>query len=288
MKDLFSIYRIARNFANLLSISNARNLSKLFGFAVYFLFFRRRKAVEDNIKIVFGDNLPIKRIKFITREIFRNFFEMIYEYLMLPRYGDIWFRTKIENPGEIEKISKLLLNKESVINISGHIGNWEFLAAYGAYRNLNTLIITAPHMMRPDTLFFEKQRKRLGLICVDMNKSAKTLLKSVKRHSSITAILSDKLYTGNSVKVDIFDRKKMITSGGFKLASRYYLNIIFSIAIKMKNGKYRLFIDGPYKRRENESEEKAFNRFIREYSILYERYVKKFPEQWYFFSPFIE
>ena len=288
MKDLFSIYRFARDFANLFSISNARNISKLFGFIAYFLFLTKRFTVERNLKIVFGDNIQKNKIKFITREIFRNFSEVIYEFLMLPRYRKIWFQTKIENPEEIEKISRLIEKKESVINLSGHIGNWEFLAAFGAFRKLKALIITAPHMMRPDTLFFEKQRKRLGLVCVGMNNSAKSLIKSVKSPSSLTAILSDRLYTGSSVRVDIFNREKHITSGGFRLASKYYLNMFFSLAIKLKNDKYRLIIDGPYKRQENESEEKAFNRLVRKYSELYEKYVKKYPEQWYFFSPFIE
>lgn len=286
MEYSFSIYTLAKQLANRFSVPNARNLSRGLGYLSHRLVTKHKRIIQDNLNIAFPEKMSPRELNQLSCNVLRNFMETIYEFLMLPRYGYYWFENYVENPQSINKPIKLIRSGQSIMNIGGHIGNWEFLAAYGVYRGLKTLVLSAPHLRRPDTIFFKKQRKRLGIVDMDINQSSRKLIEAIKGPGSLTAILCDRLFNGPSIEVSIFGRTKMISGGGFKLAVKYRLNIFFTIAVKMPSGKYRIYIDGPFKRSENETESDALRRMLSIYSNLYEKYVKKFPEQWYYFSPF--
>ena len=286
MEDNFSIYTLAKQLANRFSVPNARNLSRGIGYASYRLVAKQKEIIQNNLNLVLTDQMSSPEINQLSCNLFRNFMETIYEFLMLPRYGYYWFENNVENPKSIQKPIKMIKAGKSILNLGGHIGNWEFLAAYGVYRGLNTLVISAPHLRRPDTIFFKKQRKRLGIADIDVHQSSRKLVESIKSPGTLTAILCDRLFQGPVTEVNIFGKIKRISVGGFKLAVKYRLPVFFTIAVKMPSGKYRIYIDGPFKTSKNESESEGLTRMLKIYSNLYEKYVRKFPDQWYYFSPF--
>ncbi|KQC13080.1 MAG: hypothetical protein APR63_01285 [Desulfuromonas sp. SDB] len=286
MQDNFSIYTLAKQLANRFSIPNARNLSRGIGYISYRLVAKQKEIIQNNLNLVLCEQISSPEINQLSCNLFRNFMETIYEFLMLPRYGYYWFENNVENPKSIQQPIKMIKSGKSILNLGGHIGNWEFLAAYGVYRGLKTMVISAPHLRRPDTIFFKKQRKRLGIADIDVHQSSRKIVESIKTPGTLTAILCDRLYQGPVSEINIFGRTKKISVGGFKLAVKYRLPVFFTIAVKMPSGKYRIYIDGPFKTSKNESESEGLTRMLEIYSNLYEKYVRKFPDQWYYFSPF--
>ncbi|MBN1149856.1 lysophospholipid acyltransferase family protein [candidate division WOR-3 bacterium] len=188
--------------------------------------------------------------------------------------------------GDVDSIRKLLDGGESIIALSGHIGNWELLGSFGTVFGHPLYVIAAEHYFEGDSELFMRKREERGVGSICAGRIYSFLKKNQDPH--ILAVLADRSDYGRKVEIEIFGGVSVFSQSSFKLAQKFYRYAVFPFALKTGNGKYIVYIHGPYETGNDESADFAKRKLLKKYVKLYENYAGNFPEQWHFYRRFFK
>ncbi len=252
--------------------------------AAAFRFFMRGNlnCLLENLSQVLGGNSWDRRIKEIAEINFYNFADNLTGFLMNTNKVPELF---IDAEGEgLDAVRRLLERGESVAALSGHIGNWELLGKFGTVLGHPTRAVAAKHFLRGDTEYFIAKRAQNGVESIFPEK----VLYFLKNNPSpgILAVLADRSSFGKPVRTTMFDKDVFLSGTTFKLALRFFDWAVFPFALKGENGKYIVYVHGPFNTKELNECSDAERELLNIYARIYEYYVRKYPEQWYFYRRF--
>tara|TARA_B110000285_G_scaffold202510_1_gene237882 strand:+ start:4448 stop:5365 length:918 start_codon:yes stop_codon:yes gene_type:complete len=241
----------------------------LISFAPY-----RSKVILGNISRSFPE-LSIKEQKKIQRKFYRHFCDILAEGIKNISLSEEDYRKrfKVVNP---ELIEKLYANKQSVILVSGHYNNWEWLVTAQS--------ILFPHQaygigMPLTSKFWDKKinekRSRLGMKVVNA-KNYKESLNNTELKSVL--VLSDQSPSDSkkSYWMNFLNQKTAVLFGAEIMAHQLNYAVVYFSTHKVKRGHYemelKLITDNPSDMNWGEITE-AHTRYL-------EEEIKNKPEYW--------
>ena len=238
----FIIYILVYPFIWLISILPFRLLymfSDMLFFLVYYVIGYRKKIVLDNLKLAFP-NKPEKELLVIRKKFFHHFvdvfMEMIKTFTISKKTLDKHYTYK-----NIELIQELKKDGKSVILISAHYANWEWIIGMNAFINYNAIAV----FKKVSNPYFnnkvKKTREKFGVTLAQSSKVIPIMIQNYRDNiQSIYGMLSDQSprlrsnpywSTFMGVKVPVF-------TGGETLAKKYNMNIVFLDTRRIKRGYY--------------------------------------------------
>lgn len=236
---------------------------------LYFTFYRKRKDnVFENFKTIKKSELSSRELRKLAIETYENFATFVYEFLILPsiyKKGILKFLT----PLNIDR-----MRRPSFV-LTAHLGNWEWGASMLADLGFHPTVIALRHLEKNLTGFFTRRRMLAGMEVVYLGEDMKKVLTTLKR-GNVVATLGDRDYTGNYIIAPFMDRKIHIPRGIFEIACRLKIPIIPAFCVK-ENNRYKVYFEEPI---DPTCKDDAVGKWI---NIL-EKYVKKYPTQWYIFD----
>src|SRR5207248_323584 len=95
----------------------------------YLLLGRYRRVAVKNLALVYGDEIDEAERRRMAQAVFRHFGEMAAEFVKMPQLtrDDVDRLALVE--GE-ENLRAAFTSGKGVLLITGHFGNWEFLARW--------------------------------------------------------------------------------------------------------------------------------------------------------------
>ncbi len=213
-----------------------------------------------------------------VRKTFENMGIVFAEFLALKWLDE----KKIKDYVRFENID-LILEKfkqgNGVILLSGHYGNWEFLAySVYVYLNLPVLIVVKPLSNYVLDKVINSNRTQLGNKVVSMYEAAFKVVKTL-RSGGIVALLADQSATKDrDIYVDFFGRKAATFDSPAYFALKYNVPIIVGFA-RRENYYYNV------KLVEIDHSDLDFNKegifeLTRRYVKLLEDVIREQPELW--------
>jgi KDO2-lipid IV(A) lauroyltransferase len=142
----YALARLALALPRPLSLERALAVSDRIGDLLYLLLPRTRRLALEHIDVALGDVLPPAARRHVARAAFRNIARCFCE---VAKFDDI--RPRIASYVEIdgwEHVEHVLAEGRGAIAVTGHVGNWELLAAACALRGL-TVAAIARRMRNP-------------------------------------------------------------------------------------------------------------------------------------------
>jgi KDO2-lipid IV(A) lauroyltransferase len=109
-------------------LAMARAFGRQLGVLMFHALGRRRRVALKNLKLVYGARSDRERYA-MAREVFRHFGEMAAEFIKIPDLGRADTDRLAIVEGE-ENLCRALEANRGVLLITGHFGNWEFLARW--------------------------------------------------------------------------------------------------------------------------------------------------------------
>lgn len=199
----------------------------------------RKKVIEGNIRRSFPEKSD-KEIDTLVNQFYRHFTDILAEgikNLSISR-EELQKRYRIKNP---EVMQKLYEQKKSVLLVSGHYNNWEWLIT-----SQNFLF---PHQamgigMPLTSKFWDKKvnerRERFGMIVVH----SKNFREKIKEQMHPTAILtlSDQS-PGDARKsywMEFLNQQTAVLFGAEQMAHEYGFAVVFYHTRKIKRGHYEM------------------------------------------------
>jgi KDO2-lipid IV(A) lauroyltransferase len=274
----FCAYLLIRVLVSLARVLPRRLGSAVFGNlgAVAYLCLRKsRRIALVNLRLIYGRAAPDKEIRRIARRAFINLGKFAYDVVNLNRVAPQGLARIIEVTG-LDNLDRALDRGKGVILLSGHVGNWELMAAYlsRAGYPLNVLA-TRLKDSRLDELI-AGLRRNVGIAVLERSGGLKAALRCLNR-GEILGILIDQDTSVESVLVDFLGRPTKTAVGPVKLASRTGAAIVPLAMLMTDNGHYRIEVKEPLV---VSGQEASLVNDVERCSKAVETFIRAEPSQW--------
>jgi len=260
-------------------LRTSQKFAKFLSFFVYYVIPIRKQTVFENLKIAFPDwdDLKIKEVAFNSYRSFIITFCESMVYMTISKENLL----KTAATDYFELINSKINEGKGIIFLSGHFGNWEISAMWMALKISRPLNVLAKPQRNPYvTNFMTTMRERFGNKEIHLGISVKELLKKIY-NKEIIGIVGDQRGAEDSFRVKLFGRDTAINSGAAALALRTGAPILFGLAIRMPGNNYKMFFEEIEYKKFTGNKEEIIQKITQEYMNLLEKYIRQYPEQWF-------
>lgn len=211
-------------------------------YGIFCIFPYRKKVIEGNIRRSFPEKSD-KEIDALVNQFYRHFTDILAEgikNLSISR-EELQKRYRIKNP---EVMQQLYEQQKSVLLVSGHYNNWEWLIT-----SQNFLF---PHQamgigMPLTSKFWDKKvnerRERFGMIVVH----SKNFREKIKEQTQPTAILTLSDQSPGDAKksywMEFLNQQTAVLFGAEQMAHEYGFSVVFYHTRKIKRGYYEMELE---------------------------------------------
>lgn len=210
---------------------------------LYFLLFYvvgyRKKVVLNNLKLAFPYK-PEEELLTIRKKFYHHFVDVFMEMIKTFTIS----KTELDKHYKytnIELVKELKKDGKSVILISAHYANWEWIVGMNAFINYNAYAAYT----RVSNKYFNnkiiKTREKFGVKLKPSSKIIPIILENYQKNiQSIYGLLSDQSpqVRNNTYWSEFLGIKVPVHNGGEMLAKKYNMNIVFLDTKKVKRGYY--------------------------------------------------
>lgn len=282
-------FLIARAVARVMPLGVSYVLAEMVGEMWHLLSPRLRGVLRHNLALVpgLGEGGPgVERVAAggarsrhgLARRISRNFGRVVAEFLYSPRIS----RENLSDLFDIESFEPLRKYAEppGAVFATAHLGNWEFAGAVLAMLGIDLTVIVYDDPDPRVAKLFRERREARGMKVVSV-KAASRELKAAARGSSL-GVVADRDFSGQGMVATFFGVRARMPFAYAGFAVSHGMPVVFGICVKRDDGKYHLIIEEPLY---GDREDPQSGRKIAEQCISkIEKYVEKYPEQWYLFE----
>ncbi len=214
-------------------------LSDFFYLLLITIFPYRKKVIERNLKFSFPD-LSIQQLNRLRNHFYRHFSDLIVEGIknLTISKKELQKRLVVENP---EVLDKLKERNTSLLLISGHYGNWEWMITSLAF----LLPFKAIGIGMPLTNSFwdksvNKRRSRFGLQVVHSKNYKEALYDGETPKAILTLSDQSPGSSENAYWTTFLNQPTAVLFGSEFMAHEYQFTPVFFSIRKVKRGYYSL------------------------------------------------
>ncbi len=281
----YLLYKIAKFLAIILPRKIGYILASFIAKSRFYLSKEDREAVLYNIRRVMSQASD-KEIRRVSKKVFENFGKYLVDFLRFSKINEDFINryVKIEN---IDFLKEALHKFKGVIALTAHLGNWELGGAIVAKLGYPLYAVALTHNYPKVNDFFNKQRALCGVRVIPVGLALKKCFKLLKR-KNIVALLGDRDFRGSGLTLDFCGRKANIPRGTAIFSLRTGAPIVPAFLIRKPQDKFSLIFEKPIYPFDEGTRFKKEEDLIGEYLRVFEKYVKRYPSQWYMFQPFFK
>ena len=188
-------------------------------------------------------------------------------------------RIEIEGEEHFEEAEAL---GKGVIFVSAHMGSAEVVAAVAVLRGYKITAVT--ERLRPDFVmdWAIACRAAMGIRLLPVERAGISLLRSLRRKEMVAFVIDAGIERGSGVPTTFFGRETVFPDGPARLARLSGAPIVFAVAARLPGGRFRAHIEPPMCFDGSRSPE-GDARCLTQLASAFERYVRRYPGQWYAF-----
>lgn len=270
----------------IIALSLPRNVSyflgKLFALGQFYCFPQDREAVLYNLVPLVKDQKVRRRI---AKQVFINFAYYLVDFFRYSCLNSKFIQKYVSIQG-LENVDQVLARNQGAVLATAHLGNYELGGAIMAILGYPLAAVALPHLDLKTNNFFNNQRKRVGIEVIPTGLMVKESI-AVLRKGRLLAILGDRDFSNSGSKQKIFSRYAYIPRGMAFFAKKGRAAVIPAFFVRENKYFYRLIFEKEIKTPSDlESRSDYQDLIIKNYLKVLEKYLKKYPEQWYLFQKY--
>ena len=280
---IYWIYRLAAFFIRILPLKGAYWLGLRICDAMFFLNRRGRRAVRDNLRIIFEHQgiLPSRQIlDGCARKTFQYFGKYLADFIRFRKLSPEGVRENISIQG-LEHLEAIRASKRGAILLTAHYGNWELGGAFIASMGIPVHAVVRPVASPALERVFQYFRERRGLKVIPLAHAGTGILKALRRGEAV-ALVGDRDFTGNGHPQSFFGRDVSLPRGAAWFAHRTGVPITMGFATRAPDDSFILRMHPPIDPAHEPSEEAIQAKIV----AIMEDTIARDPCQWFIFDPF--
>lgn len=257
----------------------ALRLARGLGSLSYYLLSRERKRALEHLRIVFAAEMSERRRRQIARRSFEHLAMNAAELAQGRR-----IRAKLDSVVTVvgqEHLDRALSHGQGVLWITGHLGNWELLAWYWAYKGHKLHVVAREVYDERLNRLLMQSRKEAGVSVIlrDSPSAGREILRVLKRRECL-AMLIDQDTRVKGVMAEFFGRKANTPAGPALLAVRQAVPVVAGFIRRVSYGKHEIVISPPVELIRTGDLEEDVRLNTERFNRILEGYIRAHPEQW--------
>ena len=261
-----------RGFLNKLPRRMAISCMRRVGLAAFYVLISRRRRTIRNLTLAFGEEKSPAEIQEIARQVFLNFSTFAADAIRIPHLIENGLGRLIAVKGA-KNLDELSGNHKGSIVLTAHLGNWELLGAWLAWRGIRIKAVGAPNSNQKLNQMIIEARNRAGYHSIERGGATREILYSI-------GVLIDQDTKVEGVFVKFFNQWAHTPVGPVKLARKYNLKIIPMFIRLTDDHTYVVEVKEPLSLvfTGNKTQDLILNTQI--CSDACEEIIRRHPEQW--------
>ena len=226
---------VALPLLRLLPWEAGRALGRFAGSLGFRLARRERDLALDQLRSAFAEKMSRAERERVCRRMFRNVGEGAMEMMLLPKkFGPALVRM-VDGEDCRRNLNRLLEVGRGSIIITGHLGNWELLGAWGGY--LFPLSIVARRIYyEPFDRMIVGMRTRLGMRTIYRDTSPREILRRLRKNEVVAILPDQDVSDVAGVFVDFFGQPAWTPTAPVSLALHSGAPILFAFILRQGRG----------------------------------------------------
>lgn len=280
---IYWFYRGVAFFVRLLPLPVAYWLGLRICDLFYFLNRRGRRAVRENLRVVYEHQglLPSRRLlDGCARKTFQYFGKYLADFIRYRKLTPEGVRDRVSIQGR-EQLEAIRRSPRGAILLTAHVGNWElggaFIAAMGIPLHAVVRPVPSPALER----IFQFFREQRGLKVIPLAHAGVGVVKALKRGETV-ALVGDRDFTGNGRPWKFFGRNVSLPRGAAWFAHRTGAPLYLGFVTRAPDDTFILRLHPPIDPAQVPTEEEIQARIVR----IMEDTIARDPCQWFIFDPF--
>lgn len=263
----------------LLGKKHFRRLAKFITWVFFDLLKIRRKTVYSNLKIAFP-NLSRKQLDEL---VYKNYYSFALTLLEILYFSFITKEDLISavDCANIELVRSKYEEGNGVIFLTGHFANWEIGAASVAlHLDIPISVLGKPQRNKYVSDWIDRTRSRFGNKVISLGVSVREFYSALRR-GEIVGVVGDQRGHYEGARVKYFNKDTAAFTGTFEIALKLNTPIIVTFVVRQPDNKFK--IEFHYLETEHlpEDQNEKIRVLTQEYFNILERYVRAYPEQWF-------
>jgi KDO2-lipid IV(A) lauroyltransferase len=240
----------------------------------------RGRVADENLAAAFPDWTPAERSARLGA-MYRHLGRMLAEFLRAPVLSpariDAW--TIVE--GE-EHLARAREAGNGALVLSGHLGNWEWLAAAAAARGYPLDLLVAPQRNERVQAFITRCRAGLGVGVFLSKRERHELRELLKRLATgrVLGTLVDQDAGPGGAFVPFFGRPASAATGPFRMALRANATVL-PVFTWREGLSHRMVVEPPLVRSPDLDDDAQARAWAAEFHARLEARIRAHPEQWF-------
>lgn len=250
------------------------------GTLLFYLLRRERARSLESLKIAFGVSKAERDLNEIMKKSFQNLGKGLIEILNFQSLSEDEINALVTIEGE-EYLKEAEADGNGTILITGHIGNWELMAAVLSVRGYPLHVIAAPLYDPRIDEWIVRLRARFDIETISRGSpsSSKKIL-GVLRKKEILGLLIDQDTQANGVFVNFFNKKAYTPGGAAQLALKSGATTLMCFVTRLPNNRHRINIEKPMTLTQTDDHQKDVEVNTARFTSRIEEHIKQYPDQW--------
>jgi len=274
----YFLFLILAGIVRLLGLNVSRRLSIVIAFMFYYIIPIRKQVTLKNLRKAFPE-FSVSDIKKIAFGSYKSFSITLVEMLFIP----FMTREQIENAiycEDAELVKKYYKRYRGLIVLSGHFGNWEYIAlSVSAKINVPFHVVVKSQRNPYVDAYLNKGRTRWINKIVPLGASIRKIYAELKA-KNIVAMVADQRGPQEGMRVNFFGQQSSIYPGPAMLAIKTGAPILYGLTIRQPDYSYTAQISEISMENLPADEEKQILEVSQRHMALLESVIRKHPEQW--------
>ena len=239
----------------------------------------RKRVVERQIAAAFPDLSPEGVIN-LARESYEHLGRTFIETALLDSLGKDGLQKLVETVDGWEEIEEVMSKGKGAVLVTGHIGNWELAGAYVAARGV-PLDVIARGMANPlFDAYINHTREIMGMTVVHDSEAVRRTPRSLRGGRAVAFVADQGVLGLASTFVPFFGRPAKTPRGAAVFALRFDVPVVFVVALRKPNGRYRIVIERIEAPQTGERD-RDVDAIVARFTQTLEKWVREVPAQYF-------
>jgi len=256
------------------------SVAKFFSVLHFYISKKDRQAVFYNLSVITENK---KVVKEQAKQVFINFSYYLVDFFRNRKLNSDFINKYVKISGA-ENVDRALAQGKGAIALGAHIGNYEMAGAITSFLGYPLTVVALPHKDKRLNSFFDSRRQASGMEVIPTGVAVKGCIRALRKQR-LVGLLGDRDFSNKGLKVKMLSKYAYVPRGIAFFVLKTGAPIVPIFLTREKNRKfYRLVFGEPIINKENSpvSEKSIINSYIR----VLEKYIKKYPGQWYMFRKY--
>jgi KDO2-lipid IV(A) lauroyltransferase len=275
----FFFFSILTKLLKLIGLKSTRRVGKIVGSVVYYVIPIRKKVVIDNLTRAFPSKNK-SEIKKIALCNYQSTTITFFEFMCFPSLSKEELKS-ILDISISDNCKKIIDDKDGFIFLTGHLGNWElFILTFRLNFDLDFYILVKPQRNPFITKWTSEVRAAFGNKIISVGGSVPRIVEALDDGGGIF-IAADQRGPVDGPRINFMGIPTAYYMGTPSIISKTKSKVMIGFVIRQSNNNYKMNLEELDLTNLPADNTLQVAEILNRYIKILEKYVKKYPEQYF-------